>query len=186
MIRERQVNGWAGALCPRLTPRPKSHKSHVSHVSHAQPLQNPLGASWRRIENRGLLMWYDPRKALAQLGDLYPPQPLLVPHVAQVARVARPHTSKSGASVESVMAVTIAHAGASGLFPAYKRADPHAPPLLSDPDTYLAALTLHGNMTYGAAAVALGWGATRAWQAEAALVAEGRATLSREGRAAPA
>ncbi len=131
-------------------------------------------------------MWFDPRKALAPLGDLYPPQALLVPHVAQVARVARPHTSKSGASAESVMAVTIAHAGASGLFPAYKRADPHAPPLLSDPDTYLAALTLHGPMTYGAAAVALGWGATRAWQAEARLVAEGQATLSREGRAAPA
>ncbi len=79
MIRERQVNGWAGALCPRLTPRPKSHKSHVSHVSHAQPLQNPLGASWRRIENRGLLMWFDPRKALAPLGDLDPPQAFRAP-----------------------------------------------------------------------------------------------------------
>ena len=54
-----------------------------------------------------------------------------------------------------------------------------------DADTYLAALTLRGPMTYGAAAVALGWGATRAWLAETALVAEGRASMTREGRTAP-
>jgi hypothetical protein len=84
------------------------------------------------------------------------------------------------------MAATSTRAGASEVSFPHKKVDPHAPPLPSDPDTYLAALTLHGPMTYGAAAVALGWGATRAWQAEARLVAEGRATLSREGRAAPA
>lgn len=84
------------------------------------------------------------------------------------------------------MAGTDTRTGAHEVFPAYKRADLHAPSLSSDRDTYLAALTLHGPMTYGAAAVALGWGATRAWQAEARLVAEGLAALSREGRAAPA
>lgn len=113
------------------------------------------------------------------------PKPF-VPPVAQVARVARPHLPKSGISSGSTAGENFARAGANELSFPYKKADPHAPPLLSDPDTYLAALTLHGNMTYGAAAVALGWGATRAWHAEAALVAEGRATLSREGRAAPA
>jgi hypothetical protein len=40
-------------------------------------------------------------------------------------------------------------------------------------------------MTYGAAAVVLGWGATRAWLAETALVAEGLTLLTREGRAFP-
>jgi hypothetical protein len=131
-------------------------------------------------------MWYDPRKALAQLGDPTPAQAFPVPLVAQVARVARPHPPKSGASGPSLMAAAIAHVGASKEFPDYKRADPQAHALASDPDTYLAALTLHGPMTYGAAAVALGWGATRAWQAEAQLVAEGKTTLSRAGRTAPA
>lgn len=39
-------------------------------------------------------------------------------------------------------------------------------------------------MTYGAAATALGWGATRAWQAEAALLAAGRIEPDCFGRAA--
>ncbi len=84
-----------------------------------------------------------------------------------------------------MIAGTDTRTGASKEFPDYKRANPHAPPLPSDADTHLAALTLNGPMTYGAAAVALGLGATREWQAEARLVAEGRATFSREGRAAP-
>lgn len=46
-------------------------------------------------------------------------------------------------------------------------------PSASDPETYLAFLHLHGTTTYGAAATALGWGATRAWQAEARLRAAG-------------
>ena len=134
-------------------------------------------------------MWFDAYAALKQLGggDVPPPDPApQVAQVAQVAHVARPHPPKSGISAGSMTGETIARAGASEVFAPYKKADPHAPPLATDPDTYLAALTLHGPMTYGAAAVALGWGATRAWQAEAGLVAEGRATLSREGRAAPA
>ena len=131
-------------------------------------------------------MWYDPHAAMKQLGggDVPPPDP--VPHVAQVAQVARPHPTNSGATGQSPSAGPIPHSGAFGVSQSHKRADPHAPPLPSDPDSYLAALTLHGPMTYGAAAVALGWGATRAWQAEARLVTEGLATLSREGRAAPA
>lgn len=133
----------------------------------------------------GAVMWFDAYAALKQLGggDVPPPDP--VPHVAQVAHVARPHPSKSGAAVGSLRAGPNAHAGASEVSNLHKRADPHAPPLPSDPSTFLAALTLQGPMTYGAAAVALGWGATRAWQAEARLVAEGRATLTREGRAEP-
>ena len=46
-------------------------------------------------------------------------------------------------------------------------------PNSSDPETYLDFLHIHGSTTYGAAATALGWGATRAWQAEARLRAAG-------------
>lgn len=70
-------------------------------------------------------------------------------------------------------------------FPSIKGAGPTTLGKSQDADTYLAALTLRGPMTYGAAAVALGWGATRAWLAETALVAEGRASMTREGRTAP-
>jgi len=40
-----------------------------------------------------------------------------------------------------------------------------------DPDAgaYLDRLNLHGPATYGAMASAMGWGATRAWRAEAKL-----------------
>jgi len=48
-----------------------------------------------------------------------------------------------------------------------------------DPDAgaYLDRLRLHGPATYGAMASTLGWGATRAWRAEAKLGAAGNETL---------
>jgi hypothetical protein len=55
----------------------------------------------------------------------------------------------------------------------------------SDPESYLAYLRGKGPSTYGATAVALGWGATRAWRAEARLRAAGLAFLDKSGRAAP-
>lgn len=42
-----------------------------------------------------------------------------------------------------------------------------------DAATLLAHIEAHGPTTYGAAAAALGWGATRAWQAQAELLAAG-------------
>lgn len=55
-----------------------------------------------------------------------------------------------------------------------------------DPDAgaYRDRLRLHGPATYGAMAAALGWGATRAWRAEAKLRALGLVEY-REGRAVP-
>lgn len=44
-------------------------------------------------------------------------------------------------------------------------------------------LRVRGPMTYGAAASALGWGATRTWQAEARLRAAGLLRLDSLGRA---
>ena len=68
------------------------------------------------------------------------------------------------------------------------RADP-APPARPDgldPDAgaYLDRLHLHGPASYGAMASAMGWGATRAWRAEAKLRAAGL-VVYREGRAVP-
>lgn len=56
-------------------------------------------------------------------------------------------------------------------------------PTLSDPERYLAHLREIGPTTYGAAASALGWGATRAWQAEARLGAGGKIRIGTDGRA---
>lgn len=111
-------------------------------------------------------MWFDAYAALKLLGggDMPPPDP--APAVAQVARVARPHPRKIGQSAAC---------------------EPPAPrsTIAQDTDAYLDALSLHGPMTYGAAAKVLGWGMTRAWQTEAALIAEGRAAFLREGQATP-
>lgn len=52
-----------------------------------------------------------------------------------------------------------------------------------DADRYADALLLHGPMTYGTAMRVLGWGGTRAGQAEAALRAAGRITFNKAGRA---
>ena len=52
-----------------------------------------------------------------------------------------------------------------------------------DAEKYLDFLHLQGPATYGASATALGWGATRAWQAEAQLVAAGLVQHDKLGKA---
>jgi hypothetical protein len=56
-------------------------------------------------------------------------------------------------------------------------------PLEDDAAALSEALRAHGPMTQGAAARALGWGATRTWQAEAALRAAGAVHMDGWGRA---
>ena len=58
-------------------------------------------------------------------------------------------------------------------------------PCASDPDCLLALLQTAGPMPYGAAASSLGWGATRAWQAEGKLRTSGRVRIIEFGRAEP-
>jgi hypothetical protein len=84
------------------------------------------------------------------------------PRVAEVAEVATPSRVKSG---------TARPARADGVDP--------------DAGAYLDRLRLHGPATYGAMASAMGWGATRAWKAEATLRAAGL-VVYREGKAVPA
>lgn len=52
-----------------------------------------------------------------------------------------------------------------------------------DPETYAEALRIHGPMSYGMAMRVLGWGGTRAGQAEDALRLAGRITFNSQGRA---
>lgn len=59
--------------------------------------------------------------------------------------------------------------------------DPVARP--DDADRYADALRLHGPMSYGMVMRVLGWGGTRAGQAETALRAAGRITFNNLGRA---
>jgi hypothetical protein len=62
---------------------------------------------------------------------------------------------------------------------------PRADGLDGDAGALLDFLRLHGPTTYGAAASSLGWGATRAWQAEARLRAAGLVTMGPLGVAVP-
>lgn len=55
---------------------------------------------------------------------------------------------------------------------------------MSDAETFIAFLRDNGPASYGAAAKALGWGATRAWRAQAAANASQRIDFDRIGRAA--
>lgn len=103
-------------------------------------------------------MWLDVRAKLAEIEGRTPAtsatpatkQADPAPRVAEVASVATPPRPKSQPAPP---------ARADGLEP--------------DAGAYLDRLRIHGPATYGAMAAALGWGATRAWRAEAKLRAAG-------------
>lgn len=114
-------------------------------------------------------MWFDARKALADLvGGEMPPATIApattatiatnlrpaVPRVAVVASVAAPQAQKPKESREA------------------------------DAGQLADLLSRSGPLTYGAAASTLGWGATRAWRAEAHLRATGQVHFDALGRAA--
>lgn len=78
-------------------------------------------------------------------------------------------------------AAILTASSANKLFDIFNSPDPLTPQA-PDPDALLALLRDRGPMTYGAAASALGWGATQAWQAEAELRSEGKVQADRLGR----
>jgi len=108
-------------------------------------------------------MWFDVQAALAEIegadqsGCESAPAPAPLSHVAQVAQVA--HVARP----QPVILETT--------------------PSASDPETLHDFLRSEGPHTHGAAAKALGWGATRAWQAEARLRAAGLLFYDGLGRA---
>ena len=113
-------------------------------------------------------MWFDARKALAELvgGDM-PPATLTHATIATLATNPRPALPRV-AVVASVAAPQ----------PQKPRADREA-----DAGQLADLLSRTGPLTYGAAAMALSWGATRAWRAEAHLRATRRVTFDALGRA---
>ena len=105
-------------------------------------------------------MWFDVQAALAEIRAGEKPAPAAAtPATSATIATQAPETRPRVAIVASVATP-----------PAQK---PEITPSASDPETYLAFLHREGPTTYGAAATALGWGATRAWQAEARLRAAG-------------
>ena len=133
-------------------------------------------------------MWLDVRAKLAEIEGQPPAttatpatkQADPAPRVAEVASVATPLRSKPALRVAEVAEVAT---------PPRPEAQP-APPARADrldPDAgaYLDRLRLHGPATYGAMASTLGWGATRAWRAEAKLRALGLVQMGELGRAVP-
>ena len=114
-------------------------------------------------------MWFDVSAAVAQLQAKGENTPAVIrmternsPKVAEVAEVA-------------------AHG------PQNLKSSPVTNPdgAYQDAGKYLDFLRLHGPSTYDASATALGWGATRAWQAEAQLVAAGLVQHDSFGKAEP-
>jgi hypothetical protein len=119
-------------------------------------------------------MWFDPYAFAEKSGSEGCPR-------ANLANRANPHPPISTSS-------TISTGGPAGPAAAISTIStisivPGASGEITDPDALLALLRDRGPMTYGAAASALGWGATRTWQAEAALRAEGKVRAGRLGRA---
>ncbi len=112
-------------------------------------------------------MWFDVAEALARLtandgrGN-FPNIKGEPPRLAELAELA---------GGQAAIAQTAPLARADGLDP--------------DSGAYLDHLRRHGCSTYGAVAVALGWGATRAWQAEAGLIEVGAARYGQHGRTYP-
>ena len=121
-------------------------------------------------------MWFDVRAKLAEI-EGRPPATSATPAtqapaarpVSQMSQVSQaPEAQKPAFRVASVATVaTPPRSKPETLPPA--RADGLDP----DADAYLDRLHLHGPATYGAMASAMGWGATRAWRAEARLRAAG-------------
>lgn len=109
-------------------------------------------------------MWFDPYAFVGKPGSDESPG-------ANHANRANPHPPISTSS-------TISTGGPA------EPADPISTisTISTDPEALLALLRDHGPMTYGAAASALGWGATQAWQAEAELRSESKVRAGRLGR----
>lgn len=124
-------------------------------------------------------MWFDARAKLAEIAG-EPPATLATiatqtpaaPQMSRLSQVSQPpRPQKQAFLVASAEMPLSAQARADGLSP--------------DAGQYLDRLCLHGPATYGATATAMGWGATRAWRAEAELRALGLVRLGLNGQAEP-
>ncbi|MCC5955178.1 MAG: hypothetical protein JJU07_03675 [Natronohydrobacter sp.] len=124
-------------------------------------------------------MWFDARAKLAEIAG-HPPatsattattatQAPAAPPVSQVSQVSQPPEAQKPALHVASVATVATPPRAKPEIARPARADGLDP----DAGAYFDWLRLHGPATYGAMAAALGWGATRAWRAEARLRAAG-------------
>ena len=130
-------------------------------------------------------MWFDVRAKLAEIEGRPPAttatQAPAARPVSQVSQVSQPPEARKPAfRVASVASVATRPRPKSQPAPP-ARADGLDP----DAGAYLDRLHLRGPATYGAMASAMGWGATRAWRAEATLRAAGLVHMGELGRAVP-
>jgi len=131
-------------------------------------------------------MWFDPRAKLEEIEGQPPAtsattatQAPAARPVSQVSQVSQaPDALKPAFRVAGFEEVATPRHSKSHPMPA-ARTDGLDP----DARAYLVRLRLHGPATYGAMASALGWGATRAWRAEAKLRAAGLVRMCELGRA---
>lgn len=123
-------------------------------------------------------MWFDAQRALAELEARESPGTGCAA-LATPATIATP-TSETRPRVASVASVAT-HLASKPESQSLARAEGLHP----DAGALLDFLRRSGPHTYGAAAWRLGWGATRAWQAEARLRAAGLVTMGPLGQAIP-
>lgn len=124
-------------------------------------------------------MWFDVRRALAEIKAE-------AEGISPAATIATSATQQGEAQAR--VAIVASVAGQAGRIP--QLAEAQAPVASAtpssrapDPEAYARHLRDNGPSTYGAAAAELGWGATRAWQAEARLRAAGRIRFDHLGKA---
>ena len=132
-------------------------------------------------------MWFDAHAKLAEIEGQPPATPATTATTATQAPDARAVSQASQVSQPPETRNPASHVAnvASVATPPCSESRPLLPArddgLDADAGAYLDRLRLHGPATYGAMASTLGWGATRAWQAEAKLRAAGL-VLYRDGK----
>lgn len=113
-------------------------------------------------------MWFDVRKAVAEVAGGEMPAAVSAPATTATTATQRQATPPKVAIVANVAAPRLQNSKEEAEADAGQLAD---------------LLAQSGPTTYGAAAAALGWGATRAWRAEAMLRAKGKVRFDVLGRA---
>ena len=131
-------------------------------------------------------MWFDARAKLAEIAGAPPATFATTATQAPTARPLSQMSQVSQAPEAQNPAFRVANVASVATPPRLKSetAPPTRPDGLdSDAGAYLDRLHLYGPATYGAMASAMGWGATRAWRAEAKLRALGLVRMGEFGRA---
>lgn len=126
-------------------------------------------------------MWFDAHAKLAEITGA-PPATSATSATRTPMRRAMSQLSQASKAENPAPHVAIVASVATPPKPKTETAPVRADGLTADAAEYLSHLRLHGTQSYGAVARALGWGATRAWRAEAELRAAGRIRHHDNGR----